>query len=356
MLALVLVFLPGLKCFGSGDKGQVFYNISFHGGSGLPHHNTQAYFNTDYIRGIEFSAWLYNSTATRSGNFMPGAGYLFTNLGNSDIYGNSHVLYLGMLNSLAHRFPVQLKAGFGVAYATKKFNIADNYFNRAIGSNLNAYGQISLTGRIPLIENKLILRPGISFHHLSSGAVIKPNQGLNLLTLHAGADINSGRVLRASSVFERDTVRTWKNRFSIILAPGIKHIDWRVDKQIITTSLIFDYGYIYKPERSIGLGISLFHNDSWAYVPYIRVTKDESLSPIQSAIHISLQRNVGQLAFILHPGIYIYMPAKDKPYLTNRLGVKFTTANNLAFQVSIKSHWFAIADYFEWGIGYEFNK
>jgi hypothetical protein len=356
LLVLLLVCLPGLKSHASGNEGKIFYNISLHGGSGLPHHHSQVYFNTDYIRAIEFNAWFNNSAATRSGNFVPGAGYFFTNLGNRNIYGNSHVLYLGMLNPLHHQLPVQLKIGFGIAYATKKFDIENNYFNRAIGSHFNAYGQISLTGRIPVVEDKLIFRPGLSIHHLSSGAVIKPNQGLNLVTFNAGIDFNSGRSHRGISAFERDTTRIWKNRFSIIVAPGLKHVDWRVDKQIVTTSLIFDYGYIYRPERSIGFGISFFHNDSWAYVPYIRTSKDESLSPYQSAIHLSFQRDLGRLAFILHPGMYIYMPAKDRTYLTNRVGVKYRAANNLAFQVSIKSHWFAIADYFEWGIGYEFNR
>ena len=244
----------------------------------------------------------------------------------------------------------------GAAYATKKFDLDNNYFNREIGSHFNIYVQLSLAGSVPLIKDKWIFRPGISFYHISTGAVVAPNQGLNLLTFNAGIDFSTGNSFPVKQGSTDDLPATGKNRYSIIYAPGIKQMDRRIDKQIFTSSLIFDYGYAYRPGRSIGMGISFFYNDSWAYIPYNRVTKDESLSPFQSALHLSVQMNKGPLAFILHPGIYIYMPAKEKSYVTNRVGVKYSLQNNLTFQFSIKAHWFAIADYIEWGIGYEFNR
>jgi hypothetical protein len=335
----------------------VFYNLNFHGGTGLPHHPTQVYFNKEYIKSIELNAWFYGSNQSGINNSILGAGYLFSNLGNKNIYGNVHSLYMNMLNPLVSgRLPVQIKTGLGIAYVTKKFDTETNNFNRAMGSHLNAYGHIAISGRIPFVEDRLIFRPGITFHHVSSGAITMPNQGLNMLTINAGIEFSSGHSHSGFFVLKRDKLHLLKNRFSVIYAPGIKQVDWRLDKQIFTSSLILDYGYNFRPERSIGAGISLFYNDTWAYLPYTRPAKDDSLSPFQSAVHISLQIDRGPVAFILHPGIYIYMPAIDRPYLTNRLGMKYSLANNITFQFSIKAHWFAIADYFEWGIGYEFYK
>ncbi|MGF1586699.1 MAG: acyloxyacyl hydrolase [Bacteroidales bacterium] len=339
------------------SKRPINYSINFHFGSGLPHHPSQVYFNNEYIKSLELNAWFYDLNGKGSKNSIPGAGYFFSNLGNSGFYGNFHSLYLSLLNPpISSVVPVQFKLGFGIAYATKKFDIETNPFNRAIGSHLNAYGQISLTGRIAAGDEKLLIRPGVSFHHISSGSVVAPNQGINMVTFHAGFEFKSGHSHSGTIALERDITAGIKNRFSIILAPGTKQVDWRNDKQILTSSLIFDYGYIFRPQKSIGMGISLFYNDSWAYVPYTRTTRDESLSPFQSAFHISMQLNKGPLAFILHPGVYIYNTARDFPYLTHRLGIKYSLANNLTFQVSIKSHWFAVADYFEWGIGYEFTR
>ncbi len=358
-LLLTSVFLTGAVChaYNLESKRPINYSINFHFGSGLPHHPSQVYFNNEYIKSLELNAWFYDLNGKGSKNSIPGAGYFFSNLGNSGFYGNFHSLYLSLLNPpISSVVPVQFKLGFGIAYATKKFDIETNPFNRAIGSHLNAYGQISLTGRIAAGDEKLLIRPGVSFHHISSGSVVAPNQGINMVTFHAGFEFKSGHSHSGTIALERDITAGIKNRFSIILAPGTKQVDWRNDKQILTSSLIFDYGYIFRPQKSIGMGISLFYNDSWAYVPYTRTTRDESLSPFQSAFHISMQLNKGPLAFILHPGVYIYNTARDFPYLTHRLGIKYSLANNLTFQVSIKSHWFAVADYFEWGIGYEFTR
>ena len=62
------------------------------------------------------------------------------------------------------------------------------------------------------------------------------------------------------------------------------------------------------------------------------------------------------MSFFVHPGTYIYLPAEeDIPYFTGRLGMRYKFVNKLTLQFAIKHHWFAIADYFEWGIGYEFS-
>ncbi|MFO7923801.1 MAG: acyloxyacyl hydrolase [Bacteroidales bacterium] len=360
---IVLFIISGsLSCKGalavnSDNRGLIHYNLNIHTGSALPHHLSMTYLNREYIKSVEFNAWFDNTTISNSHKTILGAGYFFSNLGNRAVYGNFHAPYFGMINPLfTNKWPVKLKIGVGIACATKKYDIETNYFNRAIGSHLNAYGQVTLTGDIPLKNDKWVIRPGISFHHLSNGKIVSPNQGINLLTISAGIDFRSGHEHSGSFVLKKDATAKGKNRFSVIFAPGVKQVDRRVDKQILTSSLLFEYGYMYRPERSIGLGIGFFYNDTWAYIPYIRTEKDDSLPPFQSALHISVQRNKGPLAFFLHPGIYIYMPAKDKPYMTNRIGMKYSFENNITLQFSIKSHWFAIADYFEWGIGYEFNR
>lgn len=356
---LVLIVLSDNMARGqpAGEAGFISYSLNLQAGTVLPHHKSLTYFNREYVRSMELNAWFGHPGPTAIQEPVLGAGYFFSGMGNRDIYGHLHAAFVSMLSPPAgRRLPVQLQVGLGIAYATKRFDIESNYFNRAIGSHLNAYGQISLSGKIPVAGDRWTIRPGISFHHISTGAVIAPNQGLNLMTLTAGVEYLSDHRYPRPVLTAADTIPKGRNRFAMIFAPGIKQVDWRVDKHIFTSSLIFDYGYMIRPERSIGMGISFFYNDTWAYIPYIRTEKDDSILPYQSALHISLQMNKGPLAFILHPGIYIYMPAKDESYMTNRLGIKYRFENNLTLQLAIKSHWLAVADYIEWGIGYEFNR
>jgi hypothetical protein len=338
------------------NDGRVNYTLKIHAGTGLPHTISQVYFNQEYLRSIELNSWFDNQGKDEKNYSLLGAGYIFSNLGNYDVYGNYHAAFLGVLSPHIHKYlPVQFKMGLGIAYATKRYDVETNFLNRAIGSHLNFYGQLTFTGKFP-VSQKFLISPGVSFHHISNGTVMAPNQGINMLTFSAGMEIRPGHRHPGILALDRDRISEGRNRFSVIYAPGIKQVDRLIDKHIFTSSLIFDYGYNFLPERSIGLGISFFYNDTWAYFPYTREERDTELSPFQSALHLSLQKNMGPLAFIIHPGLYIYHPAREWPYQVNRIGLKYSLENNLTFQFSIKAHWLAVADYFEWGIGYEFNR
>ncbi len=353
------LFLTNINLFAVNDhkRDLINYKINLHAGTVLPHHETLIYLNNEYVRSLEFAAWFNNKSIENTYNTILGAGYFFSGLGNKEVYGNFHALYFGMLNPvLSNVLPVQFKVGVGSAYVCKTFDLENNYLNRAIGSHINAYGQLSLTGKVPLFNNSVLLRPGISFHHISNGAAVAPNQGLNLLTVSAGIEFDLGQKHSGSLVLHRDTTEFARNRFSVVYAPGFKQVDRRIDKQIFTSSLLLEYGYMFTSGRSLGIGVGFFYNDTWAYIPYTRLERDETLLPFQSALHLSLQREKGPLEFFLHPGVYIFNPAKDWPYMTNRLGLRYRTADNITFQFSIKSHWLAIADYFEWGIGYQFRR
>ena len=357
LIASFLTFSGFILASPPGNARQIMYQLNLHAGSVLPHYETLAYFNREYVRAFELNAWFRQPQNVSPYNSMAGIGYLFSGLGNRDIYGHNHALFYNLLGRpVIKSLPLRFNIGFGLAWLTKKYDLETNYFNRAFGSHLNAYAQLGVRGRIPLKEDRLSLNTGLTFNHVSNGAVNAPNLGLNLFTLNAGLEFNTNQSFAVNDRAMKDTIPAGKHRFAFILAPGVKQVDRRVDKQIFTSSLIFDYGYRFHPSRSIGLGISLFYNDSWAYIPYIRPEKDHELSPFQSAIHLSWQMNRGPLAFILHPGWYMHHPVPNAPSMTNRLGVKYSFENNLCLQITVKSHWFATADYIEWGIGYEFNK
>ncbi len=357
LAALLFAFSPGMKVFANkpGENGFLLYNLNFHYGAMMPHHDVLAVLNQKNIKGFELMTWFNHGDKEQTVNSILGAGYIFSGLGNYEVFGNMHAAYMGLLSPrLINKIPVRLKIGLGAAYATKKHDL-DNPLNPAIGSHLNAYGQLSLVGEIPVIEERWILRPGISFHHISNGIIVAPNQGLNLLSFKAGLEFRSGHTHSGAMLIKRDKKIEERNRFTIMLAPGIKQVHRTMDHKIFTSSLIFDYSYIYRLGRRIGMGINFFYNDTWAHFPHITTEHDEPPAPFQSSVHLSLQLDQGPISFILHPGLYIYKPSEETPLFTNRLGVKYSFRNNLVAQFSIKHHWFAIADYFEWGIGYEFQ-
>ena len=356
LLVLSLPLLSGNDGPASDDKGVIGLNLNIHHGRMTPHYALQAALNEDRITGLDLSGIFLNKNETSLQSTVLGIGYFFSNLGNNDVYGYVHSAYLGMWFPLLTRgFPVQLKLGFGPGYVTQKYHPSNNNLNRALGSHLNAYGQISLTGNIPLISNKWLLRTGISFNHVSNGLIVAPNQGINTLTFHAGIDLNTGLKHSGAMLVGHKMDRPEKHSFSISFATGIKEVDEDAGKQILASSLILDYGYGLLPALNAGLGVGIYYNDTWAYPRFSSsMDEDNSPFPFQSALHLVLELEKNPLAVILNPGFYIYRPSDDIPYFTGRLGFRYYFSNNLTLMFGIKHHWFALADYFEWGVGYRF--
>ncbi len=357
ILWFTAAFLACTGAFASRPESTeaVHYNLKVHIGRMLPHNEMLDALNQEQIRGFEINAWFGESVSERITRPIPGAGYSFSNLGNREVLGNIHSLYMSILYPVYKgRFSIEFKSNLGIGYATKPHDPENNPFNRAIGSHLNFYGQLSFTGRVPLAGSRWVFRPGISFHHVSNGTVVAPNSGLNKLTFHAGFDFRSDHGYPERLRLEEKTIFDGRNRVAFFYAAGIKQVDVWMDKKIFTSSLVFDYGFRLLPSVSIGAGMGFFYNETWAYLS--SNNGNGALSPFQAAIHLSLQKDTGPLSFFVHPGTYIYLPSEeDIPYFTGRLGIRYKLANNLTLQFAIKHHWFALADYFEWGIGYEFD-
>lgn len=357
------IFMLLITCFSlltaneglTADRGNVYYNLNIHRGRMTPHYALQAALMQDKITGVDLNAIFLNSNEATVKSSVPGVGYFLSNLGNNQVYGYVHSAYFSLLFPLlTDKYPVQLKLGLGPGYVTKKHDHEDNHFNRALGSHLNVYGQISLTGGIPIIKERWLLRIGLSFNHVSNGLVVAPNQGINTLTLHTGLDLSSGHKHSGALSVGHDEEKKEKNCFAIMVASGIKEVDEIAGKKIFTSSLIFDYSYRFFPAVNMGLGINFFYNDTWAHDSYRSIVTDDSPIPFQSAIHLVLELDKSPVTIILNPGLYVFKPTKDIPDFTGRFGVRYSFKNNLMLMFAIKHHWFALADYFEWGIGYRF--
>ena len=356
---LMFLSLPVLS-FNDGslpdDRGILRLNLNIHHGVMTPHYTLQSALNEDRITGLDLSSIFLRENEDWLQSTVPGVGYFFSNLGNNGVYGYVHSVYFGMwFPLLTHGFPLQLKLGFGPGYVTQTYHPANNPLNRAVGSHLNAYGQISLTGGIPFSGGRRMLRTGVSFNHVSNGLIVAPNQGINTLTFHAGIDVNTGVRHSGAMSVGRKADRPQRHRFTVSAAGGIKQVDEDTGKQILTSSLILDYGYGLLPALNTGLGLGIYYNDTWAYPRFSSNTNEDNPPfPFQSALHLVLELEKSPLIVILNPGFYFYRPTDDIPHFTGRLGFRYYVSNNLSLMFGIKHHWFALADYFEWGVGYRF--
>lgn len=356
LFAMLFVFCihEGFATDGALIHG-LHYQVGVHAGWYVPHSERLQPLRRDPVRSFSLDVYWREGGGSRPDNALSGGGYFFSNLGNNHVFGSFHALFLSMPNPvLPLRLPFESHVRLGVAYVTHKFDPHRNPLNIAIASHLNLYGQMSFTARISLGERGWSFRPGLALHHLSNGNVSEPNRGLNLLTFRAGVDVGPAPIVSGRKPPMTKRNPETNHRFSIVGTLGVKQAHEFVPERIMASSLILDYGYRLFEQIRLGLGGAIFYNNTWAYEPYPH--RDESLSPLQAAVHLSVQRDMGPLAFFLHPGTYIRFPAGRLPFFTGRLGVRYLITDHLRLQFSVKHHWFALADHFEWGVGYEWNR
>ncbi len=118
-----------------------------------------------------------------------GFGISYTNYGMDSIYGKCISIYPNLQLTLVKykNFEWTLKAGFGLGYATRKYERSPIWdtLNTAIGSHFNNYTLFATDLRYRL-NSHLDIQVGGSFSHMSNAAFRQPNLGLNMYGAHIG--------------------------------------------------------------------------------------------------------------------------------------------------------------------------
>ncbi len=117
----------------------------------------------------------------RQGYPMLGLSLMAYQMGPSDLLGYAYSFTPNLSTYLVRRpnWDAQFVFGYGLAYLSKTFDIANNPLNNAIGSNVNVTVQLRFAANIRL-NSHWGLHTGISFTHYSNGASQLPNFGLNI--------------------------------------------------------------------------------------------------------------------------------------------------------------------------------
>ena len=120
-----------------------------------------------------------------------GMGYYFANLGNPDLLGYVNAIYPFISIPIIEKryFKLSYKFAEGIAWLNKKYDLYENKYNIAIGSNLNVYINLNLESEIKIAKQLyLILAFGLT--HYSNGGTWQPNKGFNLVSLQTGFKYN----------------------------------------------------------------------------------------------------------------------------------------------------------------------
>lgn len=284
-----------------------------------------------------------------------GMGFSFSNLGNNKIYGYATSIYSCFDYSLFRNkgFNLNSRFNFGYSYINKKFNLYDNYLNRAIGSNHNIFIRLSLNTLAKIANNKNLLFD-CSFTHYSNGKTKSPNYGLNILTFSLGLRFNI-KNYEHNNLYYHDELKQDKiKKFSqfLFFSGGNKVYDNLLNIRYKFFTATYQLNYTKALLKQYGVGISVFYDESIGEA----ISKDigiyDNRVNIRFRIGTYLVRSFQfkNVMFNLMLGYYVYSKYTDLTLIYSRMLLQYYFNKRFSLGVGIKAH-MAKADMLEWGIG-----
>lgn len=286
-----------------------------------------------------------------------GIGYFRGNLGNQEVFGMANALY-GFYDSPFFKeqtFALNFKFAFGLAYLSKKFDINENIYNVAIGSNFNYYVQLSLDLKLNLLQHRLFVKTGPSLSHMSNGKTQTPNLGLNLVGWHISSGYYIGSRNKNIKKANIQNKNRQKNIFIIVASGGFKEgLEPNLEKYF-AGNLTFDYEYAFFKKCHFGLGLDYFY-DGVIKQDLIQLKDNEAdLHANRMGIHAAYSIHYNKISFIVQMGSYIAPFYTEYGLLYHRVGFRAKLTKHLLANLSMKTFW-GKAEIVEFGFGYYFMK
>jgi hypothetical protein len=358
---LLTCYFAVIRCHAQEKFENLSLRAEVNTGVLIPEYQLFNQFSEDYIYGIELSLEKQSSGKRESDQVFNypafGGSILYTTLGNDEVFGHELAFYGYFLNHFIRkeRFQLNHQFGLGLGYATKRFDLQDNFQNVAVGSHLNIHFNYKL-GVAYKISDHFRITSGLSFSHYSNANMSEPNLGLNWLSFYLGSYYLLGKEV----IEPRRELAAFKgtNEFAFVAAAGGKHTRALQSTIYFTSSLSAEYKRHISRKIRLGAGIDLFYDSSTE--AEMSVPGKDAYKPrddFRTGIHFSQEIAYDKFSFIIQEGIYIGLRnTVDKGrQMYNRAIIRYKINEHLLIHVSMKSH-LHILDYPEFGIGYWIKK
>lgn len=276
---------------------------------------------------------------------------------NSDILGE---VYSGYRHYNFHLNPSKnnqlfLTTGFGLAYATEKYDAIKNPKNLAIGSHLLAAAYLKFQF-LNLFENKKFsINSSLGLFHYSNMSFKNPNLGINTITFSIGAvkfldelpikrekvkSINPAQPINYNFV-----VRSGYNE-SVEIGSGIYPFytfSFYGSKQLSNYS-------------NLTLGVDYFNSKFLKHFikneNQIKGTDHNENKNDRAGIFIGHELTQNRFSFITQLGYTLYAPYVYESRIYERIGFKYNLGKHFFTEISLKVNLFR-AEALELGIGYK---
>jgi len=284
-----------------------------------------------------------------------GIGYVFTTLGNKDIFGNGHAIF-PFVNFPFIAKEKKLHTGYrislGLGYVSKQFHVHENPLNMAISSGLNMYVSLRFYTNYQFNSNNEFTA-SVEFSHFSNGKIGSPNMGLNTGVINLGYRYKITNS-RYNILHHQYPVLSKRHQAEVFLSGGTKTDDQLSNKYYPIASVTCGYKYILNDKYAAGTGIDFFYDPSLG-PNKVAVSRGmetyDSEDLFQAGIHAAIHARYARITAFGNIGTYIYASYVKYTRIYTRIGLRYDITKNLIFNLSVKAH-YANADFIEWGVGY----
>jgi hypothetical protein len=323
-----------------------------------PHHESFKYFIKDYTSALEL-----NLSKKVSGeklwhqlyrNPTVGLGYYYVDLGNKEQLGHANAIfpYISVPIVRWKYVSISSKYAAGVAWLSKRFDLIENKYNIAIGSNLNAYLNLNLDIDIRLTK-RVYFQTGIGLTHFSNGGTQQPNKGFNIFAFQTGVRLKLSDNERDTGFMVLPKLER-KNEYSVIYAGGVKTLEPARTKKYYVSTLSINAERQVSYKSRLGVGIDIFKDNSRKeYLIGEDIENPAGMDLFYAGGHFSYDLVFGKTSFTVQMGAYFWQKSKSYESVYHRFGLKYRFSKHWMANLTLKTFW-AAADFAEWGIGYRF--
>ena len=289
--------------------------------------------------------------------FFPDAPYL----GNPvAIYGTMGFA-LKRWESISFNFDI----GLGLAFNWKSY-LEDKY-NLAMGASESAIFSTTFSFEKRLV-NGLRFYAGAGFVHFSNGSLKVPNLGINIFTPKLGMGYNFTKPERE---YKYQVVPEYKKNSEIYFSAftgwrNILYYGSDVDTLTQRKGVYYScygisaaYNYQVSHKSKFGFGVMAdylgYVNSSISSGNGKLVSHPASFSDgFEISIYPSYELVMNRASLVLQPGFYIYRAnyPERTPFNYQRIGLKYHITNDISMGMYMRAHYWSIADFIEWTIGY----
>jgi hypothetical protein len=329
-------------------------SAAYYRGLVYPHHEYIQFHNHEYINGVDFR--LGRTFPEINSRRIPtiGFGGYMSNLGNSEIFGNVYSGYVYFASPIVKlkEFTLGTNVSSGLGWITKPNEPSLNPLNQAIGSHLNAFIVLALDFRF-WASNNFSVFLGPTLTHNSNGKIKRPNTGLNIFSLKMGAEyiIKSNKAVPSQIVADPNT--NDRHRINFLFSGGIQEDSKQKPIAEGVWGLNTNYSYFLGKNGRAGAGIDMF------YIPteYKYYTENEVVlnpSPWSGGVYLGYEIVWERLSFVLQHGLRLFYENPYESDFYSRVGIRYRFAQRYVVNCSLKTSKL-VAEYIEWGIGYDLN-